>query len=192
VDMQELFDTGKVTGFGLNTLSNRFWMAGTNQSSYDRYTFYRLLSQLGTDSAIDTGRMNLNYDNLVQANNFTGVKSVTNFFGWRPVDFFTNAANRLFASSGLNFDTTRIQIYPTNYYTPSIHRLLQIAANMYDATTNRITAGANTYPYLPSVFKPQFLATFTNGTEVWITGYQEVGNASQFFFLKSLKTFGKT
>jgi hypothetical protein len=181
VDMQELFDTGKVTGFGANTLSNRLWMAGANQSSYDRYTFYRLLSQLGTDSAIDTGRMNLNYDNLVQANNFTGVKSVTNFFGWRPVDFFTNAANRLFASSGLNFDTTRIQIYPTNYYTPSIHRLLQIAANMYDATTNRITAGANTYPYLPSVFKPQFLATFTNGTEVWITGYQEVGNASQFF-----------
>jgi hypothetical protein len=181
VDMQELFDTGKVTGFGANTLSNRLWMAGSNQSSYDRYTFYRLLSQLGTDSAIDTGRMNLNYDNLVQANNITGVKSVTNFFGWRPVDFFTNAANRLFASAGLNFDTTRIQIYPTNYYTPSVHRLLQIAANIYDATTNRIVAGATTYPYLPSVFRPQFLKTDTNGTQVWITGYQEVGDSIQFF-----------
>ncbi len=180
-DMQELFDTGKVTGFGANTLSNRLWMAGTNQSSYDRYTFYRLLSQLGTDSAIDTGRMNLNYDNLVQANNFTGVKSVTNFFGWRPVDFFTNAANRLFASSGLNFDTTRIQIYPTNFYTPSVHRLLQVAANMYDATTNRLFPRATDYPYLPSVFRPQFLRTDTNGTQVWITGYQEVGNSSQFF-----------
>jgi hypothetical protein len=175
VDMQELFDTGKVTGFGGNTLSNRLWMAGTNQSSYDRYTFYRLLSQLGTDSAIDTRRMNLNYDNLVQANNITGVKSVTNFFDWKPIDFFTNAANRLFASAGLNFDATRIQIWPTNYYTPSVHRLLQLAANIYDATSDRTNLSA--YPYLPSVFKPLF---FNTGTNVIISGYQEVGDAVQF------------
>ena len=40
-------------------------MTGTNNSSYDRNTFFRLLSQLGTDSDPDPGgKMNLNYTNV--------------------------------------------------------------------------------------------------------------------------------
>ena len=42
----------------------RLSSAGTSNSTYDRYTFYRLLSQLGTDSLPESGKMNLNYDNL--------------------------------------------------------------------------------------------------------------------------------
>ena len=32
---------------------------------------------------------------------------------------------------------TNIPIYPVNYYTPAVHRLLQLAANIYDASTNK-------------------------------------------------------
>ncbi len=43
---------------------DRLNLAGATNSTYDRYTFYRLLSQLGTDSSPESGKMNLNYDNL--------------------------------------------------------------------------------------------------------------------------------
>ena len=59
----------------------------------------------------------------------------------------------------------QIQLWPTNFYTPSVHRLLQLAANIYDATTNN---PATRYPYLPHVFQPVFL-TPNNGNQVFIT-----------------------
>jgi len=43
--------------------------AGNSVSTYDRYTFYRLLSQLGVDSAPETGKMNLNYVNVDNSGN---------------------------------------------------------------------------------------------------------------------------
>ena len=64
-------------------------------------------------------------------------------------------------------DLHRIQLYPGNQYTPAVHRLLQVTANVYDATTNRTDTG---YPYLPTVFRPQF--TNDNGA-IFITGYVE-------------------
>ena len=45
-----------------------------------------------------------------------------------PSNFFTNVASRLL-SSQLNVDLNHIQIYPTNQYTPAVHRLLQVTAN---------------------------------------------------------------
>jgi len=54
----------------------------------------------------------------------------------RPIGFFTNVAARLLRSE-LGVDLNRIQIYPTNQYTPAVHRLLQVTANVYDASTNR-------------------------------------------------------
>ena len=62
-----------------------------------------------------------------------------------PIGFFTNVANRLLQSQ-LNLNLNRIQLYPTNQYTPSVHRLLQVTANLYDAMTNRTITS---YPYLP-------------------------------------------
>ncbi|HEY5504567.1 MAG TPA: hypothetical protein VIK28_05360, partial [Sedimentisphaerales bacterium] len=77
---QELFDPAK-TEIGVTPpgFVEHLQQAGTNVSTYDRYTFYRLLSQLGTDSSPESGKMNLNYDNLDPYTN--GVASSTNFIG---------------------------------------------------------------------------------------------------------------
>src|SRR5438876_11797929 len=83
-----------------------------------------------------------------------------------PIDFFTNIASHLLRSQ-LNLELHRLELYPTNQYGPAVHRLLQVAANLYDSTTNRALTA---YPYLPSVFRPLF--TNDNGV-VYITGYAE-------------------
>jgi hypothetical protein len=46
----------------------------------------------------------------------------------------------------------------TNEYLPAVHRILQLAANIFDNMTN---AGPNE-PYYPSVFRPIFVKTSTN------------------------------
>lgn len=178
---QELWNAGTVS---LN-FSNRLWTAGTNNDSYNRYTFYRLLSQIGTDTTVDSprGKINLNYDNRVQSN-LLGVVHSTNFFGWRPIDFFTNTAQRLIENAGYNRSNISIhyiQVYPTNFYTPSIHQLLQLSANIYDATTNRILNAGKPYPHPPSVFRPLFMSTNgLGGTNVvFIRGYEEVTNVAR-------------
>jgi hypothetical protein len=83
--------------------------------------------------------------------------------------FFTNVASRLL-SSQLNLDATHIQIYPTNQYTPSVHRLFQVAANVYESTsTNRF----------PSVFRPLFSRDADGfGTNLFITGFTKVDSVT--------------
>src|SRR5690349_13515723 len=89
-----------------------------------------------------------------------------------PIGFFTNVAGRLLRSE-LNLDLNRIPIYPTNCYTPAVHRLLQVTANIYDSATNRTGLG---YPELPSVFRPLFRRDPSG--MVYVAGYREVINAS--------------
>jgi len=199
---QDLFDKSKIGSTVASSKSSpytfvdRLLMGGTNNSSYDRYTFYRLLSQLGTDSAPEPpGKMNLNYCN-VDTNGYVVPNMATKFIPWTPVQFFTNAAIRLLADAGytvgppystsnllilsvtnvngLSMATTNLHIplWPTNFYTPSVHRLLQLAANLYDATTNRGAA----YPYLPTVFRPVFAGV--GAKSVSIIGYDELTDAS--------------
>ena len=92
-----------------------------------------------------------------------------------PIGFFTNVATRLLQSQ-LGLSLNHIQLYPTNQYTPSVHRLLQVTANLYDATTNRPATG---YPYLPSVFRPVFANdTGRTGGQIYISGFEEVTNTS--------------
>lgn len=86
-----------------------------------------------------------------------------------PPNFFTNVASRLL-SSQLNVNLNHIQIYPTNEYTPAVHRLLQVTANILDATTTN---------YYTSVFRPLFWKTNEECGGVWqtniyVTGYQYV------------------
>jgi hypothetical protein len=146
----------------------------TNVDTYDRFTFSRLVAQLGTDSAPEPRwKINLNYDNMVRTNTF-GIASATNFFPWRPIDFFTNTAAMLLTNAGFTLSLTNIQVYPTNFYTPSVHRLLQLAANIYDATTNRAANVSPAYPYYPTVFRPIFRRL---GTNIVIAAYREVVNA---------------
>ena len=210
---QEFFDPAKADwGATLPGFVERLLNAGTNTfggstvSTYDRYTFYRLLAQLGTDSTPESGKMNLNYDNLDPGSNgvltFNGTTSATNFVPWQPLAFFTNAANRLlrayttqwrnsnptnfaatfYAATGftniiasqwttnyLPFGITKIPVLVSNQfvYTPAVNRLLQLAANLYDASTNS---------FYPSVFRPCFSRDFYGN--LFITGYTNIDSVS--------------
>jgi hypothetical protein len=191
----DLYNIGAAAGFARHLLN-----ISTN-STYDRYTLYRLLSQLGTDSTPETGKMNLNYDNLDPAAN--GVASQTNFVAWTPLGFFTNAADRLLQAgtarwaapdnnTGVAYQTgsgttvvnsnfvatfnvtapfgvTGIPVWVSNrfVYTPAVQRLLQLAANTYDASTNS---------YFPSVFRPVF--EHDGLGNVFISGYTQVANGA--------------
>jgi hypothetical protein len=194
---QELFNTSETSA----TFVSRLLAAGNTNSTYDRYTFYRLLSQLGTDSTPESGKMNLNYDNLDPYTN--AVAASTNFMAWTPIAFFTNAADRLLRayttqwrnSNPTNFATTFYAVTNfspmvlnpslwTNYpafgitnipvlvnnqfvYSSAANRLLQLAANIYDATTNS---------FYPSIFRPFF--TRDAGGNVFVTGYTNVESVS--------------
>jgi len=168
----------------------RFTNAQQRLDSYDRYTFYRMLAQIGTDSTpVASRKVNINFDNRPP-------KGTTNLAEWTPVDFFLTTAERLFEAARVtnwvqnasgeavltyligdtvvrsNFSVTNIMLWPTNEYTPTIHRLLQVAVNLYDATTNR---ALTPYPYLPTVLKPMFRV---EGTNLFVAGYREVTNAA--------------
>lgn len=83
-----------------------------------------------------------------------------------PVSFFTNLAGRLLKME-LNLDLHRLQIHPTNQYTPAVHRLLQVTANLYDA----VNPTNDAFGPLPTVFRPRFK---TEGDTVFIESYEEV------------------
>lgn len=83
-----------------------------------------------------------------------------------PVSFFTNVASGLL-SAQLNLNLGQLQVYPTNQYTPSVHRLLQVAANILDAQNTN---------FYPSVFRPLFAKDAANN--IFIVGYQPVTNVS--------------
>jgi hypothetical protein len=64
------------------------------------------------------------------------------------------------------FCLTNIALHPVSEYQPSIHRLLQLAANLYGGLTNQTHQGR----VLPWVFRPRF---YTNEAGVFIAGYEE-------------------
>ncbi|PYJ04156.1 MAG: hypothetical protein DME25_10405, partial [Verrucomicrobia bacterium] len=179
------------------TFVDRMLTASTNLSSYDRYTFYRMFQQLGTDSAPESGKLNPNYMN-VDLNGNIVPNAATNFIPWEPVVFFTNAAVRLLMNAGyavgigptnilfpnsLGLPEFHIQVYPTNFYTPSLHRLLQLAANVYDASTNRSFGAATATNGFPSVFQPVFDRNKVTKS-LYIVGYQEVQAATDILQAK--------
>lgn len=180
-DMQELFN---VPGFGLLSFTNRLIQAGNTNSTYDRHTFYRLLGQLGTDSVpANRQQIHLNYDNRLdfdprlqgRLENANWGYHATNFVRWTPLGFFTNAADQILKiqhpapGNGVpDLGITNIVLWPTNYYSPEVHRSMQVAANIFDATTNTPSV---TYPYFPTVFRPSFAAG--PGGVIRITGYRD-------------------
>ncbi|MGA2246795.1 MAG: hypothetical protein ABSH48_17525 [Verrucomicrobiota bacterium] len=83
-----------------------------------------------------------------------------------PISFFTNVASRLLASQ-MNVTRTRIQVYPANQYTPAVHRLLQVTANILDAQNTN---------FYPTIFRPLFDEDASNN--IFICGYQQVTNVS--------------
>ncbi|HWY29394.1 MAG TPA: hypothetical protein VNX46_01485, partial [Candidatus Acidoferrum sp.] len=204
----ELFNPTVTSPDFVKRLSNAGTENGApNPSTYDRYTFYRMLAQMGTDSDPDDGKMNLNYRN-VDTNGVVVPGMETNCIVWTPLEFFTSAADRMlrlyttnwFAANpaaylqtyygfppgyytesytntfgfdvtndpsgfGLTnisfspylgwtntvpaFGITNIPVYINGQfvYSPAVNRILQLAANLYDASTTN---------YYPSVFRPLF------------------------------------
>lgn len=234
----DLFNTNKadLATLGYSTFANNLYSAGTNNSTYDRYTFYRMLGQLGTDTAPSQDKINVNYQNVfvtystppeafasVPTSITMALNYETNFISWAPRDFFTAAANQLlraystewFEESPSNYFLTYFGLITnysnisgyglTNYpfwgmtneipafgitnvpvyvngafvYTPAANRLLQLAANIYDASTNTAVSGLAISNY-PSVFRPIFWVTnelnrfHVLQTDVYIRGYQYV------------------
>lgn len=188
-------------------------------SSYDRYTYYRLLSQLGVDSTPNLkGKVHLNYTNLVG-------QITTNLVPWtRPMagpntapspnatTFFMTAADAMLKASiekkvipvvagntvvnvitnymigdtvvRPDISITNIQVYwetngvhypASNEYTASIHRILQVAANIWDNMTNRWSANEPAGIHDPTVFRPIY-AKIKN--TFIIRGFEEVTDAT--------------
>ncbi len=92
--------------------------------------------------------------------------------------FFMTVAERLLQTQ-MGLSVTNLPVFTNNtfVYTPAVHRLLQVAANLYDASTNRAfaDAAAGEPPY-PTVFRPRF--TNAPGTNIYITGFVEVTNST--------------
>src|SRR5256885_1351507 len=87
-----------------------------------------------------------------------------------PIAFFTNVASWLLQSE-LKQSLNRIQIYPTNQYTPALHRLLQLTANLYDAASDRSLGFTNPAPLAPPTFPAVFRPLFESadaGNQVFI------------------------
>jgi hypothetical protein len=190
----DLFDPAKSSPAFTNRLALATSGNGAaNPSTYDRYTYYRLLSQLGTDSSPESGKMNLNYDNLDPGFNgvlnTNGTASATNFIPWTPLGFFTIAADRMlreYTANWINqnyagftntfgvtapFGVTNIPVYVNGrfVYTPAVNRILQLAANIYDATESNRRNGSPDYP---DVFRPLFSKDLAG--DVFISGYANI------------------
>jgi len=88
------------------------------------------------------------------------------------LEFFTNMSSRLLEASGYPFDSANIPVHQDGsfVFTPDVHRILQVSANLYDASTNRADRGGREFPFLPSVFRPVFKVD--NGN-VFIGGWVE-------------------
>ena len=194
-DPQELFTISEPSisqgNAPFDWFTNRLYHVTTNVGTFNRHTFYRLLGQLGTDSVpANRDRIHLNYDNRLEFDSrIAGARPnagwgfyATNFVGWTPVAFFTNAADAILKTyypqnvRGIPLvSVTNIALWPTNYYVPAVHRSLQVAANLFDATTN---ATQTPYPYLPHAYRPIFERKFGG---VAIVGYEPVWDGRTFW-----------
>jgi hypothetical protein len=227
-DPQDLFDASKTSG----AFTNRLWLSGTRTNSDDRYMFQRLLANIGMGSQPEYGtwvfnengqqelrtKVNINYDNTFQITNGPYTPMPTNLVPWKPVAFFTNAADLLLRSQTYNYIWTNYAIqggrvvqtgvqttnlyfgvsdipifrayFPGIQYNEAVHRMLQVAANIYSTTiaTNHNTANptplSQTLPpdvRHPFVFRPLFQVVGTPGLSNWgvnIVGFTNVPDSS--------------
>src|SRR5262249_8970540 len=135
------------------------YSGGKSVSTYDRYTVHRLLSQLSTDSAPERDdRININYKNTdgLGATNLIGWQPLEFFtnvahrllrdeFPMVRRDFGTNADlyDRIYTNlmakripvliNGLTQFTNADNVIQ-RIYSPRIHQLIQLSANIYEAT----------------------------------------------------------
>src|SRR5438067_11267651 len=70
--------------------------------------------------------------------------------GDTPLMFFTNVAEHLLKSQ-LDQSLTHIEVYPSNQYSLASHRLVQVAANLAEASRSSFGCAGNGFPF---VFRP--------------------------------------
>ncbi len=116
----ELFDPSQKLSA---QFEHRLFDVGTSNATYDRYTFYRMLRQIGSDSAAESGKININFSNAVvnyvtTANGDYYPSSVTlipnaetNMTLWIPENFFNAAADKMLHA----YSSAWFQENPTNY-----------------------------------------------------------------------------
>ena len=187
--IHDLWNGAQLPGF-----SARLAEASRRTDTQARYTYYRMLAQIGTDSLPEKDdRLNLNYKN--STNNTAIAKgAATNFIPWTAAEFFNAAADRLLTNEFLPYGITNVRLSgvvgegipvytngwvfinnnPNNppIYTPRVHQLLQMTANLYEATLTNDASVA--LPNPPTVFRPLFERK-ANG-DIYITRYVEVTN----------------
>lgn len=209
LSLDEVFDPQKAPAMLPGQLSfaeklNR--LAGSN-STYNSGTYYRLLSQLGTESGLEPesfvpglgvdaftatnvrpvlpyrpeDKINLNWDNrdLRNVAGYGTNRTAAHLVDWEPLAFFTNVASRMLRSQAFIGSDSRlislnnIRVWPTNDYDGAVHRILQVAANLYEVTgTNGVNTAASE-PVYPSTFRPLFRGEVVNGvTNIYIAGYE--------------------
>ncbi len=183
---QELFQKiASGAAAGQPSFYDRLYRVGTSNSTYDRYTFYRFLEQVGTDSSPEAGKINLNYTNVNTLGQIVP-SLATNFGDWKAVEFFTNAADQLLqatftdinanirlfgVTNTINLHNIPVFINGRFVYSPSLHRVLQVAANIYDASSSTKSL-ANGNREFPSVFRPLFeTRNGSFGTDIYITNF---------------------
>jgi hypothetical protein len=177
---------------------------GTTVPTYDRYTFYRLLDQLGTDSAPDEGKMNLNYSNAVvsytniitPAGLVSVVSSVgviagaeTNLVPWTPLNFFHTAADQLLRLYSANWYNASYSSFTNTFAVTAPFSITNIpvwVSNrfVYTPAVNRLLqlaanlydASTNNNNNLPHVFKPIFERD--GAGNIFIVSYTNVTDVS--------------
>ena len=196
---QDLFDPNKVnrTGGGAK-FTDRLYSASTNISTYDQYTFYRMLEQIGTDSAPeDPEKLNLNYVNVggLTATNFIqwtdpvlrtgftprGGKAIP-AFGSPALLFFTNAVDRLLKAYTEEWLASDFRTYTNIFRMDQAFGVTNIPVFVsnqfiYPPAVHRVLQVAaniweskNATNLFPTVFRPVF--TNDNGN-VFIRGFVE-------------------
>jgi hypothetical protein len=152
-------------------------------------------------------KVNVNFDNTTQIQRGPYTPMPTNFVDWTPLGFFTNAAELLLRSQGFTFTNyvpvngvyqqsglltgyfgvTNIPIFRFNnpgiQYNQAVHRILQVAANIYSSTITNTYPAKNPLPPVrhPFVFRPLFARvnpnTINDGIDI-VGWTNDVTNAS--------------
>jgi hypothetical protein len=163
-------------------------------------------------------KVNINFDNTAQIQNGPYTPMPTNLVNWTPLGFFTNAAELLLRSQNftftnyqnvnrvleplntftLNFGATNIPIFRVNYpgvqYNEAIHRMLQLAANIYSTTISSNYPPGSTQLHSPGgalpnvrhpfVFRP-IVQAVNVGTSNWgvdIVGWTNVSSGEAAYY----------
>ncbi|MBI1841820.1 MAG: hypothetical protein HYR88_13355 [Verrucomicrobia bacterium] len=124
--------------------------ASTNAGVYNRYTYYRLLSQLGTDTGSgESTKLNLNYKN-------TDGTNLEDYLTWVPTNFFMTVSDRLLKAQFSKTDSN-------DWFSENLAYSFNTAQGPGPVTTNRRSFYA--LPYLSGLQVPIIAAT--NFPEIW-------------------------